>query len=104
MYSEERSLIGNTCAQIYSHKGGFSAVYPIPKANDEHIGGSFGDLIHEYGIPDKLTFDGAMVQKERKTTFMELTRKHIVNYHISQPYRPNENPAEASIRELKKNY
>lgn len=45
-----------------------------------------------------------MVQKGRKTTFVEFSREHMVNYHISQPYLPNENPVEASIRGLKKKY
>ena len=76
----------------------------MPAANDEHVGISFADFIHEWGIPDQLTFDGAMVQVGRNTTFMDLARKHSVNYHISQPRRPNENPAEGSIRELKRKH
>ena len=32
---------------------------------------------------------------------METVRKYDTQYHISNPLRPNENPAEGSIRELK---
>jgi len=52
-YSNVRSLIGNTCSQLYAHKCGFSTPYHMPCANDEHVGGSLREFIHEYGIPAK---------------------------------------------------
>ena len=39
-YSKVRSLIGNTCSQLYTHKCGFSSPYHMPRANDEHVGRS----------------------------------------------------------------
>ena len=39
-YSKVRSLIGNTCSQLYTHKCGFSAPYHMPRAKNEHVGGS----------------------------------------------------------------
>ena len=48
--------------------------------------------------------DGAAVQKGRKTTFMNTIRRADIDYHISGPYRPEENPAEGGIRELKRRF
>ena len=48
--------------------------------------------------------DGAAVQKGRKTKFMETIRRASIKYHISGPYRPEENPVEGGIRELKRRF
>ncbi|CAJ1929564.1 unnamed protein product [Cylindrotheca closterium] len=45
--------------------------------------------------------DGAAVQVGRNTTFMETINRAAIDYHISRPYRPEENPAKGGIRELK---
>ena len=55
------------------------------------------------GSRQKVTFDGAIVQTGRNTTFMGNVRKHKIDFHVSQPYKPNENPFEGGIRELKRN-
>ena len=59
------------------------------------------DFVHEYGAPEKLTFDGAMSQVGRNTLFKSMLRKMDIPFHVSSPRRPNENPAESKIRELK---
>ena len=38
------------------------------------------------------------------TSFMKLIHKHDIKYHISEPRRPNQNPAESAIRELKRKW
>lgn len=103
-YSKKKSLIGNTCSQLYSTKFGFHATYNMSTANGEQIGQSLNDFIHEWGVPEHLTFDGAMAQKGRNTLFMNTLRKHHIDWHISQPRTPKENPAESSIREHKRRY
>jgi hypothetical protein len=54
--------------------------------------------------PDHLTFDGATVQTGPKTRFMSAIRRYEIKYHVSGPRRPNENPAEQSIHEVKKRW
>ena len=103
-YSTQKSLTGNTCTQLFSHKCGFNAPYHMERANGDCVGSALGDFIHEFGIPENLTFDGALVQTGRKTLFQNNLRKYHIKWHVSQPYRPNENPAEGSIREVKKKY
>eukprot|EP00980_Cylindrotheca_fusiformis_P019419 scaffold6690_cov88-Cylindrotheca_fusiformis.AAC.1 len=103
-YAKMRSLLGNSMAQIYSHKSGFKAVYPMRNATGDSIGLSLKDFIMEFGAPEYLTFDGAMAQVGSKTLFMETIRKATIHCHVSTPRRPNENPAEAAIREVKKRW
>ena len=103
-YAPQKSLLGNTCTQLFSHKCGFNAPYHMVRANGDSVGSALADFIHEFGVPESLTFDGAMVQTGRKTLFQHQLRKHHINYHVSQPYKPDENPADGSIREVKKKY
>ena len=76
----------------------------MPRANGENVGNSLNDFIHEFGAPDHLTYDGAAVQVGAKTKFVDTIRRNHIESHVSAPYRPNENPAEASIREVKKKW
>ena len=99
-----RSLRGNIASQIYFHKCGFYANYNIQEVNDAHIGPTLPRFISEYGIPEHLTMDGAQVQVGRKTKFMDTIRRANIDHHISRPRRPQENPAEGGIRELKRRF
>ena len=93
VYAIEKSLHGNTCAQILSHKIGFSACYPMLSAKGDSVGNTLNDFVHDFGVSEHLTFDGAQVQVGKKTLFQPTLNKHRVKYHISAPRRPNENPA-----------
>ena len=44
------------------------------------------------------------VQTGPRTRFMEAIRRYEIKYHVSGPRRPNENPAEQSIHEIKKRW
>ena len=71
IYSNIKSLKQNTCAQVFSSKIGFIVCYPMTKADGQTAGFALQDFSHDFGIPDHLTFDGAMVQVGRKTRFMK---------------------------------
>ena len=103
-YSDIKSLNQNRCAQIFSHKVGFSAVYPMERATGDTIGTSYLNFCHDFGVPEFLTFDGATAQVGKNTLFMRSLKKHQSQFHVSSPRRPNENPAEACIRETKKRW
>ena len=75
---------------------------PLIDAKGDRIGQALGDFVHDFGIPQHLTYDGAMVQVGRKTKFQELLRKHNIDHHRSSPRRPNENPSESAIRDVKR--
>ena len=104
LYADKKSIRSNIESQIYSHKCGFNAAYHMRRANNDNVGNSLNDCINDYGIPDYLTYDGAAVQVGSKTKFQETIRRSRINTHVSAPRRPNENPAEGSIREVKKRW
>src|SRR6056300_696374 len=103
-YFKCKSLRGNIVSQIYFHKCGFYANYNLPKTDDANVGPTLLQFISEFGIPKNLTMDGAAVQIGRKTKFMETIRRADIDHHISGPYRPEQNPAEGGIRELKRRF
>jgi len=102
LWATTKSLNGNVATQVYTHKCGFASSYPLMAAKGDDIGYSLTDFMHEYGSPQHLTFDGAQAQKGPNTLFMKNLRRAEIQYHISAPRKPNENPAEGGIREIKK--
>jgi hypothetical protein len=48
--------------------------------------------------------DVAQVQVGRHTEFQSFIRRHQISFHVSHPRRPNENPAEGGIREIKRRF
>ena len=103
-YGKVKSLRGNVGSQLFSHKCGFKACYPLQKIDGNNVGDALTQFISDYGVPERLTFDGASVQTGPKTRFMDAIRRYEIRYHISGPRRPNENPAEQGIHELKKRW
>ena len=103
-YGKVKSLRGNVGSQVFSHKCGFKACYPLQKIDGNSVGDSLTQFISDYGVPERLTFDGASVQTGPKTRFMDAIRRYEIKYHVSGPRRPNENPAEQGIHELKKRW
>ena len=104
LWAKTRSLRGYIAAQIYSHKNGFCKAYPIDRADNERIGYSLSTFVNEFGAPNHLTYDGAAVQVGRNTLFQQNVRKYEIKTHVSAPRRPNENPAEGAIREIKRKW
>ena len=51
-----------------------------------------------------MTFDGSKEQTLTGTDFMKKIRKYDINYHISEPERPGQNPAEGVIRKLRRKW
>ena len=97
LWSKTRSLSGNIATQIYSHKSGFAAPYHLHAATGDTLGYTLLSLIHDYGKPEHLTFDGIPTQTGHNTLFMQTIRRAQIPIHISAPYQPNENPAEGCI-------
>ena len=89
---------------MYSHKCGFNASYPIPRANSEHVSYSLNNFVSDYRAPEHLTYDGAAVQVRRNTNFQKSVQKYEIKTHVLAPRRPNKNPVEGDIREIKKRW
>jgi hypothetical protein len=70
-YGKVKSLRGNIGSQLYSHKCGFKACYPLQKIDGNSVGDTLTQFISDYGVPERLTFDGALVQTGPTTRFMD---------------------------------
>lgn len=101
IYADCKSLHGFIYAQIYTNKNGFMAVYPMKRLTGDEIGQTLRDFANEYGVPDYMTHDGAASQTGTDSLFQKTIRKYDIRTHVSGKGRPNENPAEGGIRELK---
>ena len=104
VYGKVRSLRGSIGLQLYYHKSGFNVSYPMQKVNGDHVGDTLTQFISDLGVPAHLTFDGASAQTGPKTRLMDAIRKYKIKYHVSAPRRPNKNPAELGIHEVKKHW
>ena len=94
---------GKLCS-LYSHKCGFKVAYPVQRVDGYHVSDTFTQFISDFGVPEHLTFDGAAVQTGHETKFMQAICKYEINYHVSGPRRPNENPAKQNIHEIEKRW
>jgi hypothetical protein len=103
-YSDIKSLNQNIGAQLFSHKIGFSVCYPVKDTKSETLAYALQDFVSDFGAPERLTFNGAQAQVGQHTPFMKSIQKHNIKYHVLAPRQPNENPAEAMIREIKKRW
>ena len=79
-------------------------IYPIYNLIGDSIGRTLQYFSHDFGVPAHLTFDGHKSQVSQGSLFMRLIRKYKIKFHISEPRRPEQNPAEGGIREIKRRW
>jgi hypothetical protein len=96
------TLDGNKYAQVFSNSQHFIVIYPM--ASKAMAGQALREFIREYGVPEELHFDGSLEQNGPNTEFTRLIREHGIKVHRSEPHRPQQNPAEGAIRELKRRW
>ena len=92
IFSDIKSLNQKICVQLFSHKVGLSAAYPMRAGSGDSIGQSYKYLCHEYGVPEHLDFDGVIAQVGKNTPFMKMINKYEPRYHVSSPIRPKKEP------------
>ncbi len=104
MFGKCKSLTNsNTCVQIFANEAHFVKAYPMEKKS--MAGLALRQFVRDYGVPDKLTSNRASEQTGPKTKFMKVVRKYnILDHHVSEPHRPNQNRAELVIREVKRKW
>ena len=102
MDARSKSLDGNKYAQVFANKAYFSRIYPMDSK------GKAGDALRlfcqEFGVPERLTFDGSKEQTGKGTEFMRQIRVHDIDYHICEPGMHNQNPVEGVIREIRRKW
>jgi hypothetical protein len=97
MFSDVRSLRGNTCAQVFTNG---KYVHLEPGDKKSQAGEALGAMIDKVGIPDTIVFDGAKEQTGKKWEFMKIVRKSRISHWQTKPYSPWQNRAEDQIREV----
>ena len=97
-----KSLEGNRYAQVFANKSYFSRIYPMD--SKKKAGDALRLFCQEFGVPEKLQFDGSKEQTAKGTTFMKQIRRHDIDYHISEADLHNQNPVEGVIRELRRKW
>ena len=93
---------GDRYCQVFGNKSMFCAAYPITKKSDCHL--ALKSFIRDYGAPDAMITDGSREQTSRDSEFSKRLRKNDIKQVITPPYRPNLNPVELVIRELRKRW
>ena len=97
-----KSLDGNRYAQIFTNKNYYAKLYPMDSK------GKAGDALRifcrEFGVPERLTFDGSGEQNGKDTEFMRQIRKHDISIHVTEPDLHQQNPAEGVIREVRRKW
>ena len=58
-------------------------------------------LIKDYGVSDLLTMDGAPKNVVQSSKFQAIMSKHYTPKKITKPNRPNQNPEEGVIRDIR---
>ena len=105
LFGRCKSISSNTCAQIFANNSYFVKAYPMDQKS--MAGQALRQFVRDYRVPEQLTSDGASEQTGPKTEFMQisrLVRKYGIEHHVSKPHRPQQNRAEAVIREVKRRW
>ena len=97
LFFGKKSLRGNTCAQIYVNKAGYTKIYPLVSKSNAHD--SLSVFVHEVGIPGALHTDDAKELCEGK--MLDKMRKYEIYHTMSEPYSPWQNLAENAIGVIK---
>ena len=102
MDGRSKSLEGNRYAQVFANKAYFSRIYPMD--SKRKAGDALRLFCSEFGVPEKLIFDGSKEQNGKDTEFMKQIRTHDIKYHVSEADLHNQNPVEGVIRELRRKW
>ena len=80
----------------------FCEAYPIKRKANCDL--ALKKFILDYGAPEVVISDGSREQTGKNSQFQAILRKNKVRSVITMPHRPNQNPAETVIRELRKKW
>ena len=101
-HGRHKSLMGNIGAQVFTMPCGFADCYPLSSKSHCHYAlKSFGN---EWGYPKEMVMDQAPEQVGRHTEFAKTLRKHEVTARFSEKNRPEQNPCEKTIGEMRKRW
>ena len=70
--------------------------------SENKAGDALRIFYQEFGVPERLIFDGSKEQSKPGTKFMKHNRTHSTDYHIFEAGLHNQNKTEGIIRELRR--
>ena len=95
-----KSLMGNTCAQIYATSFHWVGVWPMKSKSEAHF--TLDQLFSRVGVPRVIIPDNAKEMTQGQFRAKALRAQSTI--HPIEAYTPNLNIAEDAIRELKRTY
>ena len=99
LFSSDKGIGGITCAQLFcGNNSHFTSVHGMKSESEGPQ--ALEDFIRETGAPPILRNDNAKMQTGDR--WHEVLRKYCIAEQTTEPYHPQQNPAEARIGEVKK--
>ena len=100
MFSETKSALGNTCAQLFVTAEGYADGDPLTTKADAYV--SLERICRDVGIPKLLVSDGA--REEQYGDWGRVVKNNLIQTRITEPYSGWQNRCEDEIREIKKHH
>lgn len=94
MFSRYKSIIGNTCAQMFTIGG---LVRAGPMATKGGAGYEFDTFVQDVGAPNNVVVDNVQEQVAKGSYFQKVARFHHARVHQTEPYTSKQNRAEDQI-------
>ena len=98
----EKSLDGNRYTQVFSNGTYFAEIYPM--ANKDDSGQALMTFVLELYVPEELMADGSKEKNSPGTEYMECCWRSYIFLTSTKPKRPNQNPSEGVIREVRRRW
>ncbi len=99
LFAKEKSITGNTCAQLFTDGEGF--VYTHPMRSKAQAGEALSKVTKDVGVPNIIISDGAKEETGDNTKFVEMMKKCNIDGRTTEPYSPWQNKAENTIGIIK---
>ena len=99
LFSKQKSVVGNTCAQMFTDGMGFTYVYPM--RSKAQAGEALHKVTIDVGVPNTIISDSAGEQSGDKTHFKEVLKRCHIDSRNIEPYSPWQNKAENAIGIIK---
>ena len=100
LFSDIKSLAQNTCGQIYATNFGWVQFYPMARKKDAHT--TLERVFDDFGIFNSVIPDNA--PELTSGQFRKTAHKFGCRIRPIEAWTPNQNLAEANIREIKRMY
>ncbi|MGH3053835.1 MAG: hypothetical protein ACRDL7_02535, partial [Gaiellaceae bacterium] len=100
MFSDKKTLMAETCGQLFVTAEGFSRIYPMKTKSE--AGYKLNKFVQSVGIPHQLVVDNA--QEEQYGEWGRVVKHYLIDQKWTEPGSPWQNQAEREIKELKAHF